>query len=64
MLKFSLKQQRLDFTAGLITPEADMLEPLEHEPDLLDALSSERLTNGLDDILAAVGDEDTDNELA
>ena len=60
MLKFSLKQERLDFTEGLITPEADMLE--HPEDDLLHELLMERLPNGLDDVLAAFGSEEIDNK--
>ena len=60
MLKFSLKQERLDFTEGLITPEADMLE--HPEDDLLHELLMERLPNGLDNVLAAFGSEEIDNK--
>ena len=35
MLKFSLKQKRLDFTVGLATPDCDMVVPMDEEIEVL-----------------------------
>ena len=58
MLKFSLKQKRLDFTAGLMTDELDMIEPKASDIDLLHVLSENHLLNGMDDVIASLGQND------
>ena len=40
MLKFSLKQRRLDFMQGWMTMDYDMQETVDDQPDLLAALST------------------------
>ena len=54
MLKFLLKQQRLDFMAGLMTDELDMIEPKASDIDLLHVLSENCLLNGMDDVIASM----------
>ena len=58
MLKFSLKQKRLDFTAGLMTDELDMIKPKASDIDLLHVLSENYLLNGMDDVIASLGQND------
>ncbi|KIL55152.1 hypothetical protein M378DRAFT_91340 [Amanita muscaria Koide BX008] len=53
ILKFSLKQQRLDFMQGLETQEEDMLLPSEDAPDHLAAGGS-----SVDELICALGDVD------
>jgi hypothetical protein len=59
MLKFLLKQQRLNFTEGWLTSECDMLDTVDDSLDLLAALLN-GAANGIDDVIAAIsqGDED------
>jgi hypothetical protein len=59
MLKFSLKQRRLNFTEGWATSECEVLEAVDDEPDLLATLSG-GAANNIDKVLAAIsrGDED------
>jgi hypothetical protein len=57
MLKFSLKQRRLNFTEGWITSESDMLDTVDDSPDLLAELSN-GAENGMDNVIAAVSQED------
>lgn len=38
MLKFSLKQDRLSFTKGILTPEADLVDKLPDDSQLLDSV--------------------------
>jgi hypothetical protein len=59
MLKFSLKQQRLNFTEGWLTSECDMLDAIDDSPDLLAALSN-GAANGIDDVIAAISHDDKD----
>jgi hypothetical protein len=51
MLKFSLKQKRLDFMQGWITPDYDMRGAVHDEPDLLAGLAN---GGSVDELLAAV----------
>ena len=57
MLKFSLKQRRLDFMQGWMTMDYDMQEMVDDQPDLLAALST-GVEGSIDDILATVGRDD------
>jgi hAT family C-terminal dimerisation region len=59
MLKFSMKQKRLNFTDGWITHEADMQDSVEDTPDLLAVLSTGD-KNRVDEVIAAVGQHDED----
>ena len=64
MLKFSLKQTRLNFMKGWMSKERDITETgVDDEPDLLATLSSG--TSNSDRVVAAVcDDEDGDNEIS
>jgi hypothetical protein len=58
MLKFHLKKSRLNFTAGWITSEEQMLED-DPDEDLLARLLKDNFLDGLDTVIKAVnGDED------
>jgi len=59
MVKFSLKNDRLNFTEGLITPERDMTDNVP-EVDLLQVLSGEDLAAGMDAVMATLGQDDED----
>ena len=52
LLKFSLKWQRLDFTAGLQTPQDEMVLPTDDEDDHLGRLSQRQ--GGIDDELLRI----------
>jgi hypothetical protein len=54
MLKFSLKQKRLDFTAGLATPDSDMVVPMDEEIEVL-------ARGDVDSILALIGQDDEED---
>ena len=54
MLKFSLKQDCLHFTEGLMTSESDMLIPADDKVDLLEHVSLD-LDQSIDTIIAALG---------
>ena len=54
MLKFSLKQKRLDFTAGLATPDCDMVVPMDEEIEVLARANT-------DSILALIGQDDEED---
>jgi hypothetical protein len=51
LLKFSLKKERLNFTAGWATPESVMYVPPKQKPGLLSGLFAEDPHAGMDDIL-------------
>jgi len=57
MLKFSLKQKRLNFMEGWITSECDMQEAVDDEPDLLATLSS-GTKSSIDRVIVAVCQDD------
>jgi len=59
MVKFSLKNDRLNFTEGLITPECDMIDDVP-EVDLLQVLLGEDSAAGMDAVIAALGQDDED----
>ena len=62
MLKFSLKNERLNFMEGLITSEYEMLDD-GPEDDLLGALLSSDQATGMemmDILIAALGQDDDD----
>jgi len=59
MVKFSLKNDRLNFTEGLIMPECDMIDDVP-EVDLLQALLGEDSAAGMDAVIAALGQDDED----
>ena len=59
MVKFSLKNDRLNFTEGLITLECDMVDNVP-EVDLLEALFGKNSAVGMDAIIAALGQDDED----
>jgi hypothetical protein len=61
MVKFSLKTQRLDFMAGWITLEADILDSVDDETDLLCQLALEEQENGFDDVIAVLGQVNDDD---
>ncbi|KIL54933.1 hypothetical protein M378DRAFT_182369 [Amanita muscaria Koide BX008] len=54
ILKFSLKQQRLDFMQGLETQEEDMLLPSEDAPD--DLAAALQGGSSVDELIRALGD--------
>jgi hypothetical protein len=62
MLKFALKQSRLDFTKGWITLQS-MLQEQEPElgKDLLGDLLGLNLEDVVDNIIQLFGEDDTDN---
>jgi hypothetical protein len=61
MLKFALKKDRLDFTAGWITPISAMVDvEVEADTDLLASLLDGH-EEALDNIIVAIGLED-DND--
>jgi len=62
MLKFALKQSRLDFTKGWITPES-MLQEQEPElgKDLLGDLLGLNSEDVVDNIIQLFGEDDTDD---
>ena len=62
MLKFALKQSRLDFTKGWITPES-MLQEQESElgKDLLSDLLGLNSEDVVDNIIQLFGEDDTDD---
>jgi hypothetical protein len=58
MLKFHLKEVRLNFTQGWITPEKDMLVD-DPDEDLLETLLQGSYDDGLDQVIQAINvDED------
>lgn len=57
MLKFSLKQDRLHFTQGLLTSEEDMLVPADDEEDLLGKVAS-GWDGSIDAVIAVLGQGD------
>ena len=59
MLKFSMKQKRLNFMDGWITHEDDMQDTVDDTPDLLAVLSAGD-KNRVDEVIAAVGQHDED----
>ena len=59
MVKFSLKNDRLNFTEGLITLECDMVDNVP-EVDLLEPLLGKDSAVGMDAIIAALGQDDED----
>jgi len=54
MLKFSLKQKQLDFTAGLATPDCDMVVLMDEEIEVLAWADT-------DSILALIGQDDEED---
>jgi hypothetical protein len=60
MVKFSLKNDRLNFMEGLITPECDMVDSIP-EVDLLGALFGKDPAAGMDAVIAALGQDDEDD---
>ena len=54
MLKFSLKQKRLDFTAGLVTPDCNMVVPMDEEIEVLARADT-------DVILSLIGQDDEED---
>ena len=54
MLKFSLKQKRLNFTAGLATPDCDMEVPMDEEIEVLARADT-------DAILSLIGQDDKED---
>ena len=59
MVKFSLKNDRLNFTEGLITPECNMVDNMP-EADLLGALLGKDPAASMDAVIAALGQDDED----
>ena len=59
MVKFSLKNDRLNFTEGLITSECDMVDDVP-EVDLLQVLLEKDSAAGIDTVIAALGQDDED----
>ncbi|KIJ98538.1 hypothetical protein K443DRAFT_103726 [Laccaria amethystina LaAM-08-1] len=59
MVKFSLKNDRLNFTEGLITPKCDMVDDMP-EVDLLQVLLEKDSVAGMDAVIAALGQDDED----
>jgi len=59
MVKFSLKNDRLNFTEGLIMPECDMIDDVL-KVDLFQALLGEDSAAGMDAVIAALGQDDED----
>lgn len=55
MLKFHLKKERLNFTAGWITPEKDLVDD-EPEEDLLQNLLRGDFQDALDRVIRTVSD--------
>ena len=60
IVKFSLKNDRLNFTEGLIMPECDMVDNMP-EADLLGALLGNDPAAGMDAVIAAFGQDDKDD---
>jgi|SRR5882762_7575565 len=60
MLKFGLKQDRLNFTKGLITDEKAMQIDESSDADYLANVVNEDSTDAMDMLLAAIGDADDD----
>ena len=60
MLKFGIKQNRLNFTNGWITDEKSMEVDEYSEADYLANLLGEDSADAMDELLAAVGDADDD----
>jgi hypothetical protein len=58
IVKFSLKQKRLDFMEGWATAEHDMEDEVEDEPDLLAALLTQGPGGRTDSVIAAILSQD------
>jgi len=54
-----LKNDRLNFTEGLITPECDMIDDVL-KVDLFQVLLGEDSAAGMDAVIAALGQDDED----
>ena len=63
MLKFSLRQKRVDFMNGWSISEHDMHQMVDDKPDLL-AMVPPDITDkkGLDKVLSAIGQDDDDDD--
>lgn len=62
MLKFGLKQDRLNFTGGWITDEKAMQIDECCNTDYLANLSNNDSADAMDVLLAAIGDTDDDDD--
>ena len=66
MLKFSLRQKRVDFMNGWSVSERDMHQMVDDEPDLLAMVPTNApAKKSLDKVLSAIGqgnDDDDDDE--
>lgn len=58
MLKFHLKKERLNFTAGWMTTETDMIDDTPDD-DLLHNLLDGDFQNGLDRLMQSIDDGET-----
>jgi hypothetical protein len=61
MLKFGLKQDRLNFTGGWITDEKAMQIDESYDTDYLGNLINKDSADAMDVLLAAIGDTDDDD---
>jgi len=61
MLKFGLKQNRLNFTDGWITDERSMQVDEFSEEDHLAKLFDKDSADAMDELLAAIGNDEDDN---
>jgi len=61
MLKFTSKDQSLNFTEGLNTLEDEMLDPPDDEDDHLGVLGSRDYDNGIDRIIVTLANTDETN---
>jgi len=63
MLKFSLRQKRVDFMNGWSISEHDMQEEVDDEPDLLAMVPADASNKkSLDKVLSAIGQDDGDDD--
>jgi hypothetical protein len=60
MLKFSLKQQRLDFMEGWAVTEDELVDDVNNAADLLEHLTSGIDGDNVDEVIHALG-QDNDN---
>jgi len=61
LLKFGLRQG-LDFSAGLMTTESEMVDTVEDEPDYLAKIASLSGNEGMDQLISVVGRYANDDE--
>lgn len=60
MLKFSLKQQRLDFMEGWAVTEDELVDDVDDAADLLERLTSGIDGDNIDEVIHALGQDDDD----